>query len=108
MPTGYGKSAAYRIAGAMLPGTTLIVSPLIALQADQLAHLAETPGTRPAALVNSNQSASRTAEAWERLPSRAPRHPFPPPGPPPQQGGGGPPGPAPLCPAPRPAGRPPP
>src|SRR4051794_41865434 len=69
MPTGYGKSAAYRIAGAMLPGTTLIVSPLIALQADQLAHLAETPGARPAALVNSSQSASRTAEAWERLAS---------------------------------------
>ncbi len=69
MPTGYGKSAAYRIAGAMLPGTTLVVSPLIALQADQLAHLTETPGTRPAALVNSNQSASRIAETWERLES---------------------------------------
>jgi ATP-dependent DNA helicase RecQ len=67
MPTGYGKSAAYRIAGALLPGTTVIVSPLIALQADQLAHLAETPGARPAALVNSTQSAARTDEAWERL-----------------------------------------
>ena len=67
MPTGYGKSAAYRIAGAMLPGTTVIVSPLIALQADQLAHLAETRGARPAALVNSTLSASRVEEAWERL-----------------------------------------
>jgi len=67
MPTGYGKSAAYRIAGALLPGTTVIVSPLIALQADQLAHLAETPGARPAALVNSTQSAARTEEAWQRL-----------------------------------------
>jgi ATP-dependent DNA helicase RecQ len=67
MPTGYGKSAAYRIAGALLPGTTVIVSPLIALQADQLAHLAETPGARPAALVNSAQPAARTEEAWQRL-----------------------------------------
>ncbi|MDQ1531912.1 MAG: ATP-dependent helicase RecQ [Microbacteriaceae bacterium] len=67
MPTGYGKSAAYRIAGALLPGTTLIVSPLIALQADQLAHLAETPGTRPARLVNSAQPKARTDEAWELL-----------------------------------------
>ncbi len=67
MPTGYGKSAAYRVAGALLPGTTLVVSPLIALQADQLAHLAETPGARPARLVNSTQPKARTDEAWAML-----------------------------------------
>ncbi|HEY0373856.1 MAG TPA: RecQ family ATP-dependent DNA helicase [Amnibacterium sp.] len=67
MPTGYGKSAAYRIAGALLPGTALVVSPLIALQADQLAHLAETPGARPARLVNSAQPKARTEEAWAML-----------------------------------------
>jgi ATP-dependent DNA helicase RecQ len=67
MPTGYGKSAAYRIAGALLPGTTVIVSPLIALQADQLAHLAETPGTRPAGLVNSAQAKGKSDEAWAML-----------------------------------------
>ncbi|HEY8318479.1 MAG TPA: RecQ family ATP-dependent DNA helicase [Amnibacterium sp.] len=67
MPTGYGKSAAYRIAGALLPGTTLVVSPLIALQADQLAHLAETDGARPARLVNSAQPKARTEEAWSML-----------------------------------------
>ncbi|WP_375400405.1 RecQ family ATP-dependent DNA helicase [uncultured Amnibacterium sp.] len=64
MPTGYGKSAVYRIAGALLPGLTVIVSPLIALQADQLAALRRTSGTRPAAQVNSGQSAKQNDEAW--------------------------------------------
>src|ERR1700737_4848553 len=31
-PTGSGKSAIYQIAGLLMKGTTLIVSPLIALQ----------------------------------------------------------------------------
>jgi ATP-dependent DNA helicase RecQ len=35
MPTGSGKSAIYEIAGALLDGPTLVVSPLIALQRDQ-------------------------------------------------------------------------
>jgi ATP-dependent DNA helicase RecQ len=34
-PTGSGKSAVYQIAGALLDGSTLVVSPLIALQKDQ-------------------------------------------------------------------------
>jgi ATP-dependent DNA helicase RecQ len=49
LPTGSGKSAVYQIAGLMIPGPTVIVSPLIALQRDQrlaiehsqLAHVAE-------------------------------------------------------------------
>jgi ATP-dependent DNA helicase RecQ len=36
MPTGSGKSAVYQIAGAMLSGPTVVVSPLIALQRDQV------------------------------------------------------------------------
>ena len=31
MPTGSGKSAIYQIAGAIIPGVTVVVSPLIAL-----------------------------------------------------------------------------
>ena len=36
MPTGSGKSAIYQIAGHLLPGPTVIISPLIALQRDQV------------------------------------------------------------------------
>lgn len=64
MPTGYGKSAVYRIAGALLPGLTVVVSPLIALQADQLAALRDTEGARAAAQVNSAHSAARNDEVW--------------------------------------------
>jgi ATP-dependent DNA helicase RecQ len=41
LPTGAGKSAIYQVAGAGLDGPTIVVSPLIALQEDQLAHLEE-------------------------------------------------------------------
>ena len=39
LPTGGGKSAIYELAGLLRAGPTVVVSPLIALQDDQLAHL---------------------------------------------------------------------
>jgi len=36
-PTGSGKSAVYQLTGALLDGLTVVVSPLIPLQEDQLA-----------------------------------------------------------------------
>ena len=39
LPTGGGKSAIYQLAGVIRPGPTLVVSPLIALQQDQLRAL---------------------------------------------------------------------
>src|SRR3954454_14418582 len=39
--TGSGKSAVYQLAGALLEGTTIVVSPLIALQEDQRARFDE-------------------------------------------------------------------
>ncbi|MEF2278921.1 RecQ family ATP-dependent DNA helicase [Deinococcus sp. YIM 134068] len=52
MPTGSGKSAIYQVAALSLGGPTVVVSPLIALQRDQVEALEESaPGQ--AALVNS-------------------------------------------------------
>ena len=38
LPTGGGKSAIYELAGLLREGPTVVVSPLIALQDDQVAH----------------------------------------------------------------------
>jgi len=66
LPTGFGKSAIYQIAGALLGGVTLVVSPLIALQLDQMqSMLAQDLGA--VAQLNSTQSASERRETLERL-----------------------------------------
>jgi len=61
LPTGGGKSAIYELAGMLRSGPTVVVSPLIALQDDQLAHL-EAVGL-PAIVLNSQQSAGARAAA---------------------------------------------
>ena len=59
--TGGGKSAIYELAGLLRAGPTVVVSPLIALQDDQLAHL-RAAGLR-AIVLNSQQSVGARAEA---------------------------------------------
>jgi ATP-dependent DNA helicase RecQ len=61
LPTGAGKSAIYELAGLLRDGPTIVVSPLIALQNDQLAHL-QAAGL-PATVINSQQSATARAAA---------------------------------------------
>jgi ATP-dependent DNA helicase RecQ len=61
LPTGGGKSAIYELAGMVRPGPVVVVSPLIALQDDQLAHL-RTAGLS-AMVLNSQQSAGARAAA---------------------------------------------
>jgi ATP-dependent DNA helicase RecQ len=63
LPTGWGKSAIYQIAGHLRPGATVVVSPLIALQRDHVESLAETELT--AAAVNSTVGAAGRRAAFE-------------------------------------------
>jgi ATP-dependent DNA helicase RecQ len=61
LPTGGGKSAIYELAALLRGGPTVVVSPLIALQDDQLAHL-KAAGLA-ATVLNSAQSAGARAAA---------------------------------------------
>ena len=59
-PTGGGKSLCYQLPSQMLPGTTVVVSPLIALMKDQCDALAEK-GVRAARLDSSLSQADYRA-----------------------------------------------
>ena len=64
MPTGAGKSVCYQIPALMLPGLTLVVSPLISLMKDQVAALVEM-GVK-AAYLNSSLSFAQQREVLRR------------------------------------------
>jgi ATP-dependent DNA helicase RecQ len=64
MSTGYGKSAIYELAGLMLDGPTVVVSPLIALQRDQMESIDEGEGLT-AGVLNSTLSRRAREEALE-------------------------------------------
>ena len=66
LPTGGGKSAIYQLAGALMPGPTIVVSPLIALQRDQASRV-ESPAAGGAAVVNSSVAERVRREAFEHL-----------------------------------------
>src|SRR3954449_6718016 len=66
MSTGYGKSAIYQIAALLIPGPTVVISPLIALQRDQIEDL-ERQSAGGAAGVNSTVPESKRMEAFSRL-----------------------------------------
>src|SRR3954447_526319 len=55
MPTGSGKSAVYQLTGELRSGPTVVVSPLLALQHDQVRHI-EDSGLSSAGAANSLQS----------------------------------------------------
>jgi len=65
MATGSGKSAVYQLAGALVDGTTVVVSPLIALQRDQVEAIGDSLGR--AAQLNSSLSAVEREQAFADL-----------------------------------------
>ena len=66
LPTGSGKSAIYQIAAMLVDGPCVIVSPLIALQRDQVAAIQELNGPGVAA-ANSHVGITARREAFEGL-----------------------------------------
>lgn len=66
LPTGSGKSAVYQLAGSLIPGPTVVISPLIALQEDQLAGLRAANAGR-AATLNSAMGSRRRRETLDAL-----------------------------------------
>jgi ATP-dependent DNA helicase RecQ len=65
MPTGGGKSICYQLPAILLPGITLVVSPLIALMKDQVDGL--TANGVPAAFLNSSQSGDEHQQIFSRV-----------------------------------------
>ncbi|CAL9457952.1 ATP-dependent DNA helicase RecQ [Actinosynnema sp. ALI-1.44] len=66
LPTGAGKSAIYQVPALLLDGPTLVVSPLIALQHDQIEGL-EDNAVPDAVAVNSSQAAGERTQAWRAV-----------------------------------------
>ncbi|GIE92731.1 ATP-dependent DNA helicase RecQ [Paractinoplanes rishiriensis] len=68
LPTGAGKSAIYQIPAVLLPGPTIVVSPLLALQQDQIAALNERDDPKIRAVrVSSAETPNQQREAIREI-----------------------------------------
>src|SRR5690349_3607449 len=65
LPTGGGKSICYQVPAMVLPGLTVVVSPLISLMKDQVDAL--TARGIPATFVNSTLSSGEVSERMSRV-----------------------------------------
>ncbi len=68
-PTGAGKSAVYQIAGCELGGVTVVISPLLALQRDQIDSIDAAPDAPAAVAINSRTGARAKKAAWAAIES---------------------------------------
>ena len=74
LPTGFGKSFCFQLPALVLPGVTLVVSPLVALMHDQALELNRSIGGAVRALIAPlRESSSRTGktEVADQLLGRA-------------------------------------
>ncbi|WP_250036890.1 RecQ family ATP-dependent DNA helicase [Paractinoplanes maris] len=68
LPTGAGKSAIYQIPAVLLPGPTVVISPLLALQQDQIAALNERDDPKIRAVrVSSAETPAQQREAIREI-----------------------------------------
>ncbi len=65
MPTGAGKSVCYQVPALLLPGITVVVSPLISLMKDQVGALVQAGVA--AAYINSSLTPGQCAKALARM-----------------------------------------
>ena len=65
MPTGSGKSLIYQLAGLLLPGVTVVISPLVALMKDQVDRLVRRK--LPATFINSSLTSTEQSRRLYEL-----------------------------------------
>jgi len=67
MPTGAGKSLTYQLPAVLLAGPTLVVSPLLALQQDQIESLLEAGDEARAFRISSQETEEQRRQALEAV-----------------------------------------
>ncbi|HWJ82625.1 MAG TPA: RecQ family ATP-dependent DNA helicase [Nocardioides sp.] len=65
-PTGSGKSLTYQLGGLLLGGCTVVVSPLLALQLDQIEGIERAPTPARAARISSAETEHQRDEVLDR------------------------------------------
>ncbi|WP_125703288.1 RecQ family ATP-dependent DNA helicase [Lacticaseibacillus daqingensis] len=68
LPTGSGKTLCYQLPGRLLPGTVLVVEPLLALMEDQVARL-QASGEKRVVALSSRLDAADMAQVLAQLAS---------------------------------------
>ena len=67
LPTGAGKSAIYQVPASLIPGPTVVISPLLALQQDQIAVAQRARPARAAAVrISSDETPRSRPRRWRR------------------------------------------
>ncbi|WP_203746397.1 RecQ family ATP-dependent DNA helicase [Catellatospora bangladeshensis] len=68
LPTGGGKSAVYQVTASLLKGPTVVISPLLALQHDQIANLNDRGNPKLRAVrISSAETPAKQAAALQEL-----------------------------------------